>query len=716
MANYNNLKATINANIKANGNEEITGPILNTVLNQAVTTLGDGWSYKGIATPSMSPGTPDSNVFYIATTAGTYTNFGSLVVAEGEVAILKYNGSWAKEVTGAATAAQVTQLGQEVKGKYDFVTATGGINYANGTNTSGSAFRRTSWIELAGAKRLRYTRGLAISTSTSSGMAFFDANQRYISGQRFVLSQSENGYRITEIDVPGNAVYARFTFWQSSVVADEPFVQDSDSVDARLNVLEDTADLQASEIDEIQAELLTELQFPVSAGAVNYSNGSDVSGSTTVRTGYIELAGIKRIVYTRGIAISTSTVIGMAFYDADRAYISGQRYVLGQPEIGYVETEIEVPENAAYARFSFWDSETYSAPYYIKIPADISIMDKKLSMVYKRISDLSGKKVSIIGDSISCFGTESQTRNNGYNAPYWIVKSVDVGTTIQSWVTWLDVYTSVDGTTPTNKTIGGVALTPAMIGTLQSFTPTSEDIGKEIGVARWASSYTTKPWWSVLIDAIGAELCNNASWSGSRIVPIPEGSPRHDAFVLSEAYSEYTLGRLAKRDDDGNVINPDIVIIYRGTNDFSAEDPEGGSGGAVVTEDLTTPDMMNFSGITDPLNFTQGYIWTIMKIREKYPSAYVVLCTLNVFKRVNYSKFPSNNGTYTLPDYNNKIREIANLMGCGLIEFDKDGITWNNCYPTYINDSSSAPLHPNTTGHRVMGEKAISDLQYALMP
>jgi hypothetical protein len=115
MANYNNLKATINANIKANGNEEITGPILNTVLNQAVTTLGDGWSYKGIATPSMSPGTPDSNVFYIATTAGTYTNFGSLVVAEGEVAILKYNGSWAKEVTGAATAAQVTQLGQNVE-------------------------------------------------------------------------------------------------------------------------------------------------------------------------------------------------------------------------------------------------------------------------------------------------------------------------------------------------------------------------------------------------------------------------------------------------------------------------------------------------------------------------------------------------------------------------------------------------------------------------
>lgn len=114
MANYANLKATINANIKANGAEEITGPILNNVLNAAVNALGAGWQYMGVATPATSPGTPDANVFYIASTAGTYTNFGGLAVADGEVAILKYNGSWSKEVTGAATAAQVTQLGQEV--------------------------------------------------------------------------------------------------------------------------------------------------------------------------------------------------------------------------------------------------------------------------------------------------------------------------------------------------------------------------------------------------------------------------------------------------------------------------------------------------------------------------------------------------------------------------------------------------------------------------
>lgn len=100
MSNYTSLKATINANIKANGNQEITGPVLNSVLTAMVNSLGAGFQFVGVATPSADPGTPDYNVFYIATEAGTYTNFGGLVVDPGEVAILQYNGTWAKTTTG----------------------------------------------------------------------------------------------------------------------------------------------------------------------------------------------------------------------------------------------------------------------------------------------------------------------------------------------------------------------------------------------------------------------------------------------------------------------------------------------------------------------------------------------------------------------------------------------------------------------------------------
>ena len=114
MSNNSSLKATINANVKTNGNQEISGAVLNSVLNAMVDSEGAGYQFMGVATPT-SPGssqTPDYKCFYLAATPGTYTYLGGLVVADGEVAILKYDSSWHKEVTGAATASEVSQLGQ----------------------------------------------------------------------------------------------------------------------------------------------------------------------------------------------------------------------------------------------------------------------------------------------------------------------------------------------------------------------------------------------------------------------------------------------------------------------------------------------------------------------------------------------------------------------------------------------------------------------------
>ena len=116
MANYATLKASIQDVIKQNGNNEITGALLQQSLLAMISSLGANYQYAGIAklTPTQTdPGTPDQNVFYIASEPGTYSNFDGLTVADGEVAIFKYNGTWSKEVTGAATAVQVTELAQK---------------------------------------------------------------------------------------------------------------------------------------------------------------------------------------------------------------------------------------------------------------------------------------------------------------------------------------------------------------------------------------------------------------------------------------------------------------------------------------------------------------------------------------------------------------------------------------------------------------------------
>lgn len=114
MSNYATLKSAIQQVIKTNGNNEITGALLQQSLLSMINSLGGYYQFAGVATPSTNPGTPDQNVYYIASTAGTYANFGGLVLADGEVAILKYNGAWSKDSTGVASLENVNQLQQKL--------------------------------------------------------------------------------------------------------------------------------------------------------------------------------------------------------------------------------------------------------------------------------------------------------------------------------------------------------------------------------------------------------------------------------------------------------------------------------------------------------------------------------------------------------------------------------------------------------------------------
>ena len=110
MSNYNSLKTTINANVKQNGRQEITGQILNSVLNQMVTTLGTGYQFAGVATTATDPGSPDAKVFYIAKGKGAYTNFGGISVTEDEVVVLYWDSSWHKVSTGIASQVKLSEL------------------------------------------------------------------------------------------------------------------------------------------------------------------------------------------------------------------------------------------------------------------------------------------------------------------------------------------------------------------------------------------------------------------------------------------------------------------------------------------------------------------------------------------------------------------------------------------------------------------------------
>lgn len=93
MANYATLKTAIQAVIKENGTNAITGNILQSSLLSMIESLGSGYQFIGVATAATDPGTPDQRVFYLASAAGIYANFNNANVPWG-ISVLRYATSW----------------------------------------------------------------------------------------------------------------------------------------------------------------------------------------------------------------------------------------------------------------------------------------------------------------------------------------------------------------------------------------------------------------------------------------------------------------------------------------------------------------------------------------------------------------------------------------------------------------------------------------------
>lgn len=103
MGNFDTTKAIIKSAIKENNNQEITGNILQNVLINMLNSIGVGYIFGGVATPTTKPesitGT-NAPVYYIANEVGTYVNFDNIIVNENEFAFL-INGDdkkWKKAI------------------------------------------------------------------------------------------------------------------------------------------------------------------------------------------------------------------------------------------------------------------------------------------------------------------------------------------------------------------------------------------------------------------------------------------------------------------------------------------------------------------------------------------------------------------------------------------------------------------------------------------
>jgi len=445
------------------------------------------------------------------------------------------------------------------------------------------------------------------------------------------------------------------------------------------------------------------------------------SASWSFTKDYIPLNGAKKLYMTIPGASETAVglVAAVAFYSGTQTstFISSEPCI-ESAEDTLVSKFVDVPSGAEYMRVS------------VKIALQDNYVIKGL---YGNQSEdwglLRGKTVAIIGDSISTNGNDGTDSN----VPEILIHDEDVGVTLKAYLTFDDTHYRISGSTWGEKTltIGGVDFTSAQMGQEITFTPSAEDVGKCVGLPHNYNENSLKTWWENMKDEFGFDAIP-VCWSGSSITSHEYNEPMR---MCSYAWHESQIRKCGIRtpgttgfDSLTGKINrtePDMIIIYRGTNDMTHTTHPDVNGHYDADVFLTDGYFDNYNwqypetdAVTNGYGFKEAYCKTIGELRNVYPNAKIFLCTLNVFKRVNYEHFPTNNYTNSLPQYNDAIREIADFMGCGVIEFDKDGITFENCYSQgYITDSASIPTHPTNKGHKVMGKKAIADImaQYSSM-
>ena len=365
MANYAALISAIQAVITTNGNNEITGSILQQLLITFVNSLGADYQFVGIANESTNPGTPDQKVFYIGG-AGTYPNFNSAVVPSGYLAVFKYNGSWTVQTVpvGKDYDAQIEQILKtkvdKKVGKNLFDPNADDISEnrylsSNGSKITNDNYNISGYIPVVA--QIDYHLSAANDAVVGAYYrGFYDANKDLISVQ-YQDANADSGRNFT---TPPNCAFVRFSYLKTrtdimlEAGTERTEYLEYNVIGGYINGLIDRVySLQNNKVDVLVGKNLFNPNAPdISVGRYLSSDGSQITATGKNISGYIPVQA--NTIYH--LSAADDAVVGTnyrGFYDSNKNLLSVQ-----YQETAATKVTFTTPANCAFIRFTYFTSKT----------------------------------------------------------------------------------------------------------------------------------------------------------------------------------------------------------------------------------------------------------------------------------------------------------------------------------------------------------------------
>lgn len=388
MGTYEDLKAAIQQVIRTNGNNTITGALLQQTLLSIVNSVGANAAFAGIATPDTNPGTADQNVYYLATEPGTYVNFGGIEIGEGEAVILSNKtGNWTKTTSGFATQQQLTALDPRIMGEIALIN-----KYVknDGSVVASGVWTSTGWIKLSSILNIQSGITLSIRPDITISDGIYPVVFRDSMGNITVLEKRDTFYPFSEI--PQDAIDVAFNFFRPS------------SNKITINKIDDwmkEVDDKTSQIDDntSQIEDLMKMQSVINARELQPKNqineryillsGEVVNagaGNPYVVNEYDVVGGAKYVIC--GSAYFNNSVV-YAFYDSSENKIltGGLSDVSGWRSL--VNGEVVAPDNATLLRVAYINNfRGYKGSVVEFAPESIDVLDVLRGGLIKESIDL----------------------------------------------------------------------------------------------------------------------------------------------------------------------------------------------------------------------------------------------------------------------------------------------------------------------------------------